>query len=100
MRSLSKANPELLFPYISKIRNFRHKAQWLTETSKAIKSDSKDPQKWMWLNCLVSAAESVMLSRRGAKASPEGVIVDLHTVRVANRLGIVNTTSLKKLKRN
>jgi endonuclease-3 len=100
IRSLSKAEPELLFPYISKIRNFRHKAQWLVETSKTIKSDSKIP---LEIDALVElpgiGRKSANVIRRGAKASPEGVIVDLHTIRVANRLGIVNTTTPEKIEK-
>ena len=100
MKSLSKADPELLFPYISKIRNFRHKAQWLIETSKAIKSDSKIP---LEIDALVElpgiGRKSANVIRRGAKASPEGVIVDLHTIRVANRLGIATTTTPEKIEK-
>lgn len=100
LRSLSKADPELLFPYISKIRNFRHKAQWLVETSKAIKSDSKIP---LEIDALVElpgiGRKSANVIRRGAKASPEGIIVDLHTIRVANRLGIVTTTTPEKIEK-
>lgn len=100
MSSLSKADPELLFPYISKIRNFRHKAQWLVETSKAIKSDSKIP---LEIDALVElpgiGRKSANVIRRGAKASPEGVIVDLHTIRVANRLGIATTTTPEKIEK-
>ncbi|HEY8894016.1 MAG TPA: endonuclease III [Niastella sp.] len=100
LRSLSKANPEELYPYISKIRNFRHKAQWLVETSKAIKSDSKIP---LEIDALVElpgiGRKSANVIRRGAKASPEGIIVDLHTIRVANRLGIVNTTTPEKIEK-
>lgn len=100
MRSLSKADPELLFPYISKIRNFRHKAQWLVETSKAIKSDSKIP---LEIDALVElpgiGRKSANVIRRGAKASPEGIIVDLHTIRVANRLGIATTTTPEKIEK-
>jgi endonuclease III len=100
LRSLSKAEPELLYPYISKIRNFRHKAQWLVETSKTIKSDNKIP---LEIDALVElpgiGRKSANVIRRGAKASPEGVIVDLHTIRVANRLGIVNTTTPEKIEK-
>jgi endonuclease-3 len=100
LSSLSKADPELLFPYISKIRNFRHKAKWLTETSKAIKSDSKIP---LDIDALVElpgiGRKSANVIRRGAKASPEGVIVDLHTIRVANRLGIATTTTPEKIEK-
>jgi endonuclease-3 len=43
--------------------------------------------------------KSANVIRRGAKVSPEGVIVDLHTIRVANRLGIVNTTTPEKIEK-
>lgn len=100
MRALAKADPELLFPYISKVRNFRHKAQWLVETAKTIKNDSKIP---LDIDSLVElpgiGRKSANVIRRGAKATPEGVIVDLHTVRVANRLGIVNTATPEKIEK-
>ena len=87
MQALAKADVESLFTYISKIRNFRHKAQWLVETAKTLKSDNKIP---LEIESLVKlpgiGRKSANVIRRGAKASPEGVIVDLHTIRVANRL--------------
>src|SRR5688572_31086083 len=43
MKALSKADAELLFPYISKVRNFRHKAEWLVEMAKKIKSNKNIP---------------------------------------------------------
>ena len=90
MRALAKADPELLFPYISKVRNFRHKAQWLVDTAKKIKSNNKIP---LEIESLVElpgiGRKSANVIRRGSKAKPEGIIVDLHTTRVANRLGIV-----------
>jgi endonuclease III len=100
LKSLSKADAGSLFPYISKIRNFRHKAQWLVQTAKAIKSDNKIP---LDIESLVElpgiGRKSANVIRRGAKVSPEGVIVDLHTIRVANRLGIVNTTTPEKIEK-
>jgi endonuclease III len=100
MRALAKADAESLFPYISKIRNFRHKAQWLVETAKALKSDNKIPLEIASLVELPGIGrKSANVIRRGAKASPEGVIVDLHTIRVANRLGIVNTTTPEKIEK-
>jgi endonuclease III len=100
MRALAKANVKSLFPYISKIRNFRHKAQWLVETAKATKNDKTIP---LEIESLVElpgiGRKSANVIRRGAKLSPQGVIVDLHTIRVANRLGIVNTTNAEKIEK-
>ena len=100
MRLLSKADADLLFPYISKVRNFRHKAKWLVDIAKTVKKDNNIPPD---IEALVElpgiGRKSANVIRRGAKASPEGIIVDLHTVRVANRLGIVNTTTPDKIEK-
>ena len=43
MKTLSKATPEMLFPFISKVRNFANKAKWLVEIAGNIKDDKKIP---------------------------------------------------------
>ncbi|HUP12555.1 MAG TPA: hypothetical protein VM187_10095, partial [Niastella sp.] len=100
IKALAKVDAELLFPYISKVRNFRHKAQWLVDTAKVIKSDNKIP---LEIDSLVElpgiGRKSANVIRRGANASPEGIIVDLHSIRVANRLGIVKTTTPEKIEK-
>src|SRR5690349_13180049 len=40
MQALSKATPELLFPYIAKVRNFRQKATRLIALAREIKTNS------------------------------------------------------------
>src|SRR4026208_2588913 len=44
MKALSRATEETLFPFISKVRNFANKAQWLMEIAKTIKTDKNIPQ--------------------------------------------------------
>ncbi|THU31525.1 endonuclease III [Niastella caeni] len=100
MRALAKADAELLFPYISKVRNFRHKAQWLVDTAKKIKSNNKIPLEMGSLIELPGIGrKSANVIRRGSNVKPEGIIVDLHTIRVANRLGIVTTTTPEKIEK-
>ncbi|MBO9204919.1 MULTISPECIES: endonuclease III domain-containing protein [Niastella] len=100
IRSLSKADPKSLFPLISKVRNFAHKAQWLVNIATAIKTDSNIP---LEIGSLVElpgiGRKSANVIRRGAKGAPQGIIVDLHTIRVSNRLGIVNTTNAEKIEK-
>ena len=100
MQALAKTDVELLYPYISKVRNFRHKAQWLVDMAKKIKSNSKIP---LAIESLVElpgiGRKSANVILRGSKAKPEGIIVDLHTIRVANRLGIVTTTTPDKIEK-
>ena len=39
MESLSRATPEMLFPFISKVRNFGNKTKWLMELGQKIKQE-------------------------------------------------------------
>jgi endonuclease-3 len=100
MQALSKATPEALYPYISKVRNFGNKAKWLVEMAQKIKKDSKIPQTLDELTELPGIGrKSANVILREAGKPPEGVIVDLHVVRVANRLGIATGTDPKKIEK-
>jgi endonuclease-3 len=100
IRALAKADPKSLFPYLSKVRNFAHKAQWLVEAAKKIKDNNNIPLEMEALVALPGIGrKSANVIRRGANEPPAGIIVDLHTVRVANRLGIVNTTNAEKIEK-
>ena len=93
MQSLSKASSSDLYPFISKVRNFANKTKWLMEISQKVKSDRNIPMTLDGLTALPGIGRksaNVILRESGKK--PEGVIVDLHVVRVAPRLGIVSQT--------
>ena len=100
MKALSGATEETLFPLISKVRNFANKAHWLMEIAKTIKADKNIPQTHEGLTALKglgSKSANVILRESGKPA--EGVIVDLHVVRVAPRLGIATGTDPKKIEK-
>jgi endonuclease III len=100
MKALSKATPELLFPFIGKVRNFGNKAKWLTEIAQTIKKDSAIPLTQDELTALPGIGrKSANVIMREAGAPAEGVIVDLHVVRVAPRLGIASGTDPKKIEK-
>lgn len=98
MSALATATPEKLFPYLAGVRNFAHKATWLVNIAKKVKTDKGIP---------LTLAELVELPGIGRKSAnvilrethkpPEGVIVDLHVVRVAPRLGIVKDDDPKMI---
>ncbi len=91
MASLSKASPDDLTPYINKVRNFGNKAKWLVKTAQQIKEDKNIPLTMEELTQYSGIGrKSANVIKREAGASPEGVMVDLHVVRVANRLGITH----------
>jgi endonuclease-3 len=100
MNALSKATPELLYPFISKVRNFVNKANWLTGIATTVKQDKNIPLTHETLTSLSgigSKSANVILREAGKPA--EGVIVDLHVVRVAPRLGIATGDDPKKIEK-
>lgn len=100
MKALSKATPETLLPYVQKIRNFRNKSKWLIELATSIKDDKKIPTTLEELTELPGIGrKSANVILRESGLPPEGVIVDLHVVRVAPRLGIATGTDPKKLEK-
>jgi len=100
MQALSAATPEALYPYIGKVQNFANKAKWLTEMAQKIKKDSNIPLKLEALTELPGIGrKSANVILREAGKPAEGVIVDLHVVRVAPRLGIATGTDPKKIEK-
>lgn len=100
MKALSDATPESLYPLVQKIRNFRNKTKWLLEMSAVIGTDKNIPQTLEALTALPGIGRksaNVIMRELGLKA--EGIIVDLHVVRVAPRLGIAQGTDPKKLEK-
>ena len=90
METLAKFTPQMLFPYLAGIRNFAHKATWLVGIAQKIGSDKAIPLSQEALTELPGIGrKSANVILREAGVPPEGVIVDLHVVRVAPRLGIV-----------
>jgi endonuclease-3 len=100
MKSLAKADEQTLFRYIGKVRNFGNKTKWLMTLSRTVKDDKSIPLNLEELTALPGIGRksaNVILREAGKKA--EGVIVDLHVVRVAPRLGIATGTDPKKIEK-
>lgn len=98
--SLARADEEALFKYISKVRNFGNKAKWLMQLSQKIKEDKNIPLTMDGLTALPGIGrKSANVIMRESGIKPEGVIVDLHVLRVAPRLGIATGTDPKKIEK-
>ena len=97
---LSKATPEAIQELISDVRNFGNKSKWLSELSKKVKKDANIP---LTLDALTElpgiGRKSANVIKREAGAEAEGIIVDLHVVRVAQRLGIATSDDPKKIEK-
>jgi len=100
MQSLSNATLETLTPLISKARNFNNKGKWLIAIAKEVKKDNNIPLSLEQLTKLPGIGrKSANVILRYAKASAEGVIVDVHVLRVAPRLGIAIEADATKMEK-
>src|SRR5882762_5824775 len=100
MSSLSKADAESLYPFVQKIRNFHNKTKWLLELSSTVKTDKNIPATLETLTQLPGIGrKSANVILREAGRPAEGIIVDLHVIRVAQRLGIVREEDPKKIEK-
>ncbi|MBE0649704.1 MAG: endonuclease III [Bacteroidales bacterium] len=90
IKELAKATPEDLVPYVSSVRNFGNKSNWLIKLAQILGDDKNIPttmEELVKLPGIGRKSANVIIRESGGEA--EGVIVDLHVLRVAPRLGIV-----------
>jgi endonuclease-3 len=98
MKALAKASEAALLRYIGGVRNARNKVTWLRTLASTVKQNKNIPVSLEELTALPGIGRksaNVILRELGMKA--EGIMVDLHVVRVAPRLGIASGTAPKKL---
>lgn len=90
LKSLSEADSQTFIPYISKVRNYPTKTQWLLEIAKTIKNDEDIPLTMQGLTALKGIGrKSANVILRETHQPAEGIIADLHVIRVAPRIGII-----------
>lgn len=75
IKSLSEAQQEDLLPYLSKVRNFYKKANWLLKIAQTLKHDKNIPVSMDELVALKGIGrKSANVIMRGAKVEAEGII--------------------------
>ncbi|GEC73358.1 HhH-GPD superfamily base excision DNA repair protein [Flavobacterium flevense] len=98
MRSLlwkvSQIQPKkALIPYLTAVKYHENKIDWLLEIAKEIKTDKNIPLTLTALTSLKGIGrKSANVILREAGIPAEGIITDLHVIRVAPRIGIINPT--------
>ena len=100
MKALATADEASLIKLIGKVRNFGNKIKWLMALANTVKTDKNIPLTMEELTELPGIGrKSANVIMRGAGVKAEGVIVDLHVVRVAPRIGIATGTDPKKIEK-
>lgn len=90
LKSLAVSNSDALIPHISKVRNFGTKANWLLEIAKELKEDKNIPLTMESLVALKGIGrKSANVIMRESNVPAEGIIADLHVIRVAPRIGLI-----------
>ena len=93
MERLSVTNREVLLPNISTVRNFVTKANWLIEIAQIIGKNENIPLTMNALTALKGIGrKSANVIMRETNQPAEGIIADLHVIRVAPRIGLISET--------
>lgn len=87
--SLAASNIPAISSQITKVRNFNTKASWLLEIAQTLQTDNNIPLTMESLTALKGIGrKSANVIMREMKAPAEGIIADLHVIRVAPRIGL------------
>jgi len=100
MKALSKANTAQLTEYLSEVRFHGNKIAWLQEIAEEVKEDRNIPKTMKELTALKGIGRksaNVIMREGGVEA--EGILVDLHVIRVAPRLGIATGKDATKIEK-
>lgn len=90
LKSLSQTDSETFTAYITKVKNYPTKAQWLIEIAKILKEDDAIPLTMQGLTALKGIGrKSANVILRETNKPAEGINADLHVIRVAPIIGII-----------
>ena len=93
MESIANTTKKALIPYLTAVKYHENKIDWLLEIAKEIKTDKNIPLTITALTSLKGIGrKSANVILREAGIPAEGIITDLHVIRVAPRIGIINPT--------
>jgi len=100
MKALAKANSGELTEALTKVRFHANKIAWLMDIAGEVKDDNNIPTTMKELTALKGVGrKSANVIKREAGAEPEGIMVDLHVVRVAPRIGIATGKDATKIEK-
>ena len=97
---LARATIEDLHQHLSSVPNFNNKSEWLIKLANMVGTDDKIPTTLDELTTLPGIGHksaNVIIRESGGNA--EGIIVDLHVIRVAPRIGLATGTNPEKIEK-
>ncbi|UPT70184.1 MAG: endonuclease III [Flavobacterium sp. JAD_PAG50586_2] len=101
LKALAKAEKDDLEPYVGKVRGFDKKADWLIGIALELKEDQNIPTNMKDLTALKGIGrKSANVIMREAEVKAEGIMCDLHVLRVVPRLGISQAKTGDKMEKD
>lgn len=101
LKSIANSTNEDLIPYLTRVKNYPTKASWILEIAKTLKQDEKIPTSMKDLIALKGIGrKSANVIMREAEVEAEGIMVDLHVLRVVDRLGITHAKTGDKMEKD
>lgn len=89
LESISNSSTEEIIPYFTKVKNYQTKTNWIIELSKSLKTNDNIPTKLADLIAIKGIGrKSANVILRETNQKTEGIIVDLHVIRVIPRIGL------------
>ncbi|MFD2907391.1 endonuclease III domain-containing protein [Flavobacterium ardleyense] len=86
---LSSATNAAIMPYLVTVKNYVNKTNWIVELAKTLKTDENIPTNLTDLTAIKGIGrKSANVIIRELQKKAEGIIVDLHVIRVAPRIGL------------
>lgn len=100
MKALSKASSADLLPLLQKVRYHNSKIERLQDIAHTVKQDKNIPTTMEELTALNGVGrKSANVIMREAGVPLEGIMCDLHVVRVAQRLGVAHGNNATKIEK-
>lgn len=101
LKSLLKARKEDLVPFVSGVRGRDKKVDWILGIARELEDDANIPTTMAELTALKGVGrKSANVIMREAEVPAEGIMVDLHVLRVVPRLGISDAKTGDKLEKD
>ncbi len=101
LKALAKAGKDDLEPFVGKVRGFEKKADWLIGIARELTEDKNIPTTMKDLTALKGVGrKSANVIMREAEVKAEGIMVDLHVLRVVDRLGISHAKTGDKMEKD
>lgn len=93
IENLAQSKIDEILPYIRTVKYYKNKAEWILNIAKTLEKEEKIPLTMKSLTAIKGIGrKSANIIMKEANVALEGIMTDLHVIRVAPRIGIISPT--------